>query len=389
MGVLKKLSGLFKRKKTVTGIEIMSDLGNGFYAWDGKLYQSDLIRACIRPKVRALGMLEAKHFREMEAKGGKDIKENPDVYMKMLLREPNPYMTGQVYQEKMATQLMLNNNAFALIIRNEDGYPMERYPIIASSVEAIYDKRGELFLRFWLRQSGKMYTFPYRDIIHLRGDFNENDLFGTPPAPALANLMEVVTTIDGGIVKAIKNSAVVRWLLKISGSSRPEDIEKYAKNFADSYLSNERGTGVAAVDAKADAQQIVPNDYVPNALQIANTTKRVMAFFNTNEKIVQSNYTEDEWNSYFEAQIRPDAKQMSEEDTRKLFTRKERIAGNSILYDSSSLQYASLATKLALVAMVDRNSLTPNEWRRTFNLGPIDGGDKPLLRKDTERKSEQ
>ena len=69
---------------------------------------------------------------------------------------------------------------------------------------------------------------------------------------------------------------------------------------------------------------------MPNAMQQANTKERLYAFFNTNEKIVHSNYTEDEWNSYFEAVIEPVAIQLGEEYSRKLFTRRERGFGNGI-----------------------------------------------------------
>ncbi len=40
--------------------------------------------------------------------------------------------------------------------------------------------------------------------------------------------------------------------------------------------------------------------------------------------------------------------------------------------------------KLNLLQMVDRGALTPNEWRRAFNLAPVDGGDKPIRRLDTQ-----
>ena len=33
--------------------------------------------------------------------------------------------------------------------------------------------------------------------------------------------------------------------------------------------------------------------------------------------------------------------------------------------------------------MVDRGALTPNEWRETMSLAPIEGGDKPIRRLDT------
>jgi hypothetical protein len=75
---------------------------------------------------------------------------------------------------------------------------------------------------------------------------------------------------------------------------------------------------------------------------------------------------------------------MSEEFTRKLFTRKERGHGNKIIFEASSLQYASMKTKLNLLNMVDRGAMTPNEWRKVMNLGPIEDGDKPIRRLDTQ-----
>ena len=47
------------------------------------------------------------------------------------------------------------------------------------------------------------------------------------------------------------------------------------------------------------------------------------------------------------------------------------------------MQYISMANKLAMVQMVDRGALTPNEWREIMNLSPIEGGDVPIRRLDT------
>ena len=38
--------------------------------------------------------------------------------------------------------------------------------------------------------------------------------------------MEIVNTTDQGIVKAVKNSNIIRWLLKFNQTLRPEDIKK-------------------------------------------------------------------------------------------------------------------------------------------------------------------
>ena len=367
-----------------TRLQMVQERGNGFYVWNGKVYQSDIVRACIHPKVKAVGKLVGKHLRRsIQTNGDKRLQVNPEFYIRHLLEEPNPYMTGQKLQEKLANQLCLNNNAFAVILRDDFDFPKEIYPIPALSADASYDKQGRLYLRF-LFQNGKNYTFPYSDVIHLRQDFNENDIFGDSPAPVLAPLMEIVSTTDQGIVKAIRNSSVIRWLLRFNQSLRPEDIQANVKAFADNFLSIEKGGyGVAGTDTKMDATQIDPKDYVPNAAQMDRTTARIYSLFGTNEAIVQSKYTEDQWTAYYESEIEPVVLELGGEYTRKLFSQRERGHGNSIVFEASNLATASMATKLNLCQMVDRGALTPNEWRSVLNLAPLPGGDQPIRRLDT------
>ncbi len=372
------------RTVTVSKYKLITDEGGGFYAWNGNLYQSDIVRSAIRPKVRAIGKTVGKHIREtIKPDGTKDIKVNPEPYMRFLLEEPNPYMTGQMLQEKLATQLELNNNAFAYIARDENGYPVGIYPITATACEALQNNQGETFLKFTLR-TGREVTFRYTDIIHLRKDFNNNEIFGDSPAQALAPLMEIVNTTDQGIVKAIKNSNIIKWLLKFNQTLRPEDIKKQTKDFVNSYLNIESDTvGAAATDAKVDATQVEPKDYVPNASQMDKTTQRIYSFFNTNDNIVQGNYSEDDWISYYEVSVEPDVIQLSGEYTRKLFSRRERGFGNMIIFESSNLNFASMETKLKLVQYVDRGIMNPNEVRAILNMAPREGGDTYVLRKDT------
>lgn len=376
MGLLSKL---FNKNTVTTRFQMIEDRGNGFYAWNGNLYKSDIVRACIRPKIKAIGKLVPQHIRNNSKDG---FSVNPEVYIRMLLEEPNPYMSGQVFLEKLTMQLELNNNAFALLVKDENGCPVEMYNIPCIGVEALYDKQGLLWLKF-TNKNGKIVTYPYTDIIHIRQDFNDNDIFGESPREALLPLMEVVSTTDTGIINAIKNSGLIKWLLKYNSNLRPEDLKKNVKQFTDDFLNIGNTGGAAGVDSKVDAQQITPNDFVPNALQMDRTTKRIYSFFNTNEKIVMSNYNEDEWNAYYESMIEPLAMQLSGEYTRKIFNRRERGFGNKIVFSCNNLQYASMQTKLNLVQFVDRGMMSPNEVREILNLPPTKDGDKMLLRKDT------
>ncbi|MDA1915009.1 phage portal protein [Bacillus cereus] len=380
MGLLDKIFGKKQAQttKSYNRYEMISDTGGGFFSWSGDIYQSDIIRACIRPKAKAVGKLVAKHIRDNNT----EFKVNPEPYIRFLLEEPNPLMTGQMFQEKMTNQLELNHNAFAYIKRDDSGYASEIYPIPCTTVEVVEGTYGDIFLKFYFR-NGKQMTVPYTDVIHLRKDFNENDFFGEHPGKALSQLMEIVTTTDQGIVKAIKNSAVVKWILKFKSVLKQEDIDMQVKNFVNNYLNIANDGGAASSDPRYDLEQVKPEAFVPDSKQMQETVQRIYNFFNTNEKIIQSKYNEDEWVAYYESEIEPLAMQLAGEFTRKLFSRKERGFGNKIIFESSSLQYASMKTKMDLVQMVDRGALTPNEWRQILSVGPIEGGDKPIRRLDT------
>ncbi len=372
--------GIFRKKQnsSQTEFKMICTEREGYYSFNGKLYQSDIIKSCIRPQVRAIGKLKPVHVRRGEG----DIQRNPDAYMRLLLKEPNPIMSMQMFLQKMCSQLILNNNAFALIVRDSLGVPSAIYPVPCRTAETIYIN-DRLHIKFQYK-NGKNGTFPYEDIIHLREDFNDGEVFGDETVQTLMPLMEILTTIDQGLVKAIKNSGIIRWLLKYNTPMKSEDLKRNVKEFVDNYLGVESSTfGAAGVDARADAIRIEPKDYVPNALMNDKLMRRAHSFFNTNEKIITSDFTEDEWNSTFESVIEPKAIQLSDEFTRKLFTRKQRAFGNEIIFEASNLACASLTTKLALREMVDRGALKPNEWRETMNLAPVEGGDVPLRRKDT------
>ena len=369
---------LFNRKsETVTRYQIVTDKGNGTFIYSGKIYQSDIVTACLAPYKKAVGKLSPLHVR----KSRENTEIFPEPYMRFLLEEPNTLLTMQKTLEKIVSPLILSGNAFILIVRDINGYPLELFPIPAVSAEAVY-QNGELYLKF-IYQNGKTYTHKYDDIIHLRMNMTENDLFGEPVMPALSKLVSLVETIDKGMEKAIKNSNVIKWLIRFNSSMRPDDMERQIKLFDDTYMDIDKGHSAVAHDIKSDVQQVNFQNYVPNFPITESIRQRIYSLLGVNEKIVQGTFNEDEWNSFYENSIEPIALDLQSEFTRKLFTRKERAFGNKIIFAANTLSCASLSTKLQFVSMVDRGAMVPNEWRDLFNYAPIENGDKPIRRLDT------
>lgn len=375
---------LFRGAKNVTRYDLVTKTGNSFSLWGNSAYDNDIVRACVNAKALRVSKLTLRHIRESKREdGSKLLSVNPEPYMRFLLEEPNRYMSLAPFLHKISVLCDLTGNAFILILRDSNGIPAELYPIPAVYAEAKYNPDGNLFYDFTLK-NGERWRFEDNDIIHIRGDFYLNDIFGDGKNKSLAPLLEVVETTDRGIINAIRNSNVVRWLLKYTASMRPEQLKKNAEEFAANYLAIGNGAvGVAATDAKADATQVNPQDYVPNATQMSRSYERIMSLLNTNDKIIKSTANEDEENAYYEANIEPFAIKIQQEFTRKLFSRRQRGTGNYIAVGSFNLQAASLKTKLNFTGLVDRGAMTPNEWREALGLAPVQGGDNPLRRLDT------
>ena len=75
----------------------------------------------------------------VDQNGDPDVKINPEPYIRILLEEPNPALTGTTFRQRMAWQYMLKNNAFAFIVRDGNGWAIGLYPLEWLSAEALYD----------------------------------------------------------------------------------------------------------------------------------------------------------------------------------------------------------------------------------------------------------
>lgn len=363
----------FNRSPTNQTVRMVETQGSTFTTWNGKIFESDIVLSCIRPYVNAVGKLDPKHI---VSGGGQEWP-----YIRRLLDNPNPYTTGQELQECIATSLKINNNAFVRVIRDSNGIPCELCYIPTVLAEAKY-YGNSLYIRFTLR-NGRVEEISYDNLLHIKNMCNDGEIFGKDNSKALCKLLDILYTADQSIVKAVRNGAVIRWLLKFTGTMRKEDIDKQVEEFASKFTNATNGTGVAGIDNKAEAVQVKPTDYVPNALVVEKITQRLYSLLGVNEKIIQNKYTEDEWNAYYEGEIEPVAKKLSNAYTNKLFTDGQMKFNNKIVFSSTSLQYASMSTKLDFVSMVDRGGMAVNEWRSIFNFPPVEGGDELIRRLDT------
>ena len=342
-----------------------------FGSFGNDIFQSDDVRAC----VRAL----SEHT----------SKANPrctDERIERLLSiNPNQYMNGKDMLAKLRIILEVKNTAFLYIERDNLGKVIGFYPVPYLSYQAV-EYHNNLFIQFTFNGNAtNNLVLPWEDLAVVRKDYYLSDISGESNSPLLGTL-QVVNTLDAGIQNAIKSTANLRGILKSTKAMlKPEDIKAQKETFVKDYMNFDNEGGIASIDA---TQEFIPIQMKPataSAEEANEYRDRIYRYFGVNKKILESDYTESQYDAFYESRIEPFLVALSLELTKKIFSDREISFDNKVYYESNRLQYASAKTKISMVSLVDRGLMTPNEYRELFNLAPYEGGDEFILRLDTEK----
>ena len=354
--------------------ELMNGSTAQFTAWSGDAYANDTYRGAVDAIARNAAKLKGSHVINY----GEHNKKYPDGRLNHLLQvQPNPYMNAFDMQYKLVTHYYLYNNAFAYLQKDERGNITGIYPVGAVNCEFMTDASGVMYCRFYFR-SGKSVTLPYCEIIHLRRNFNDNDLLGDPNS-ALIPALELAHTQNEGIVNGIKSSANIRGILKFTQIMAPEKLKMEKDQFIADYLSIANDGGVVATDQKMEYEPLTVTPAAIDDKQLSAVQTKIYNYLGVTEKIVNSSYTEDEWAAFYESVVEPISVQMSLEFTRKIFNEREQAFGNSIMFESGRLQFSSNSTKVNLIKeLMPYGLLTINQALEILNLPGVEDGDKRL-----------
>lgn len=348
--------------------------GNVFSAWSGDAYSNDIYRGAVDAIARNAAKLKGSHvirYQNHEQCEG-DCRVN-----RLLQVEPNPYMNAFDMIYKLVTHYYLYNNAFAFMQRGDRRQVVGVYPLNAVHVDFLSDAGGKLYAHF-IFTGGKDAILPYSDIIHLRRNFNSNDLLGDPNT-ALSPALQLAHTQNEGIVSAIKSSANIRGILKRNQLANTEMLKEIQENFIKDYLSIANSGGVAVLDT---ASEYIPLDNKPTIIdekQMQAVKTKIYDYLGVSESIVNSTYDENQWAAFYESTIEPLAIQFGLEFTRKMFNERERAFGNSVIFESGRIQFVSNATKVNLIReLMPMGLLTKNQALEILNLPSVPDGDKRI-----------
>ena len=362
-------------------LRLLDDNKAVFTQYHGELEYDPDVLACIDAIARNGAKMHPRHIRDNKD-GMKNLKGRT---YRLLAKQPNEFQNAYQFYYQLIATLETYNDAFAWVKKDNDLRIQAIYPLMYDEGK-YYEYNDKLFLKFKFGRMKSKYV-PLDECIHLTRFVGTNGLSGGSSKPIIKTL-SMKHILDEGIINAIKTTSSIKGLLKSTKALlKPEDVKKMRDQFVDDFIRKADKSGIGGLDATTEFIPVKIEPATASDGQIKEIDNKVLSYFGLNENILQSKYTEDEWNAFYESVLEPIGLQMSLEFTNKIFTPTEKDFGNEIIFESNRLQYASNKTKIELIRYAD-NILTINEQREVFNLAPIENGDKFMIDQNHEINDE-
>ena len=347
---------------------IFSQFGSDVYAFDA-------VQQCLKCIVDELKKLNPLHIRQ-KGNDPTPIKGN----IQDILECPNEVMTTTEMIEKTMWMLLLNYNAFIIptyIKWMDNGEERRRYtglyPIRPQQVDFIEDASGTLYVKFWF-QNGTQTTYPYSEVIHIKYNFSVNeymggDMMGQPDHRGLIQTLNLNKALLEGVAKAMNSSYQVNGVLKYN-TMLDETKMKAAIAELEGHL--QRGeSGFLPIDLKME--------YIPIQKQIEMVDNDTLEFIDSKIlrnwgvplAILKGDYTQDQYNSFYQKCLEPIIISFGQALTKKMFTRREIAFGNKIKLYPKELLFMTTTQVIDMIKELSpTGALFENEKREALGLMP-------------------
>ncbi len=374
---------IFKRKKkqgTEQPFKFISELNIPQVSFGTNISKSDVVKIAIDRIASQCAKLKPRHIKN---ENDKTVTDKTGKLSFILKHKPNEVMTPYQFIYKVITKLFIDDNSFVYPMF-DDGELKGLYPLNPIMVEPIVDGGNNYYLRFQF-ENKETFIIPYENIIHLKRFYHDNDIFGGSghkgDQEALLKAININENVLQGVENALRSSMQIKGLLKMNAMLNETDKNKQLTSFNEMLKESikNKGSSIIPIDLKSEyiPLNVDPKLIDKETLEFLND--KILNYFGVSSPIFSSNYSEDEFNSFYEQTIEPLAIQLSEAFSLGLLTDNEIKRGEQVVFYSERLQYASWNTKVtAIEKLMGLGIMSLNESRALLGLEPVENGDKRL-----------
>jgi HK97 family phage portal protein len=358
-----------------------------FSQFGQNVYASDVVQNCIDVIATEMSKLKPRHIR-VNSNGMQTV---PRGGLNRLFKfSPNQLMTTREFIEKIIWLLFLNYNVFIYptyeSIRDGSGTEVRTYtgfyPLNPTQVDFLQDDTGALFVKMFFG-SGDNFTLRYSDVIHLRKKFSLNEIMGgglngRPDNTALLKVLKINDSVLQGLEKAIKTSLTLRGILKMNTMLDGDKLIAERERFETAIESGK--TGILPMDLKGEYTDLKPDPKLIDKETLEFMNNKVLNWFGVSLPILSGDYTDEQYQAFYEKTLEPLVIGMGQAFSKTLFTPRELDVGNEIIFYHKDMMYLSTKAKLDLMKTAgEQGLLTDNQKLAMLGYPPIEGGERRTM----------
>ena len=362
MGLIDRIFGRPKATPTIDGrFETFTAYSPVFTSWDGRIYESELVRAAVDARARHVCKLQY----------GIQGSARRTLYT-ATKTAPNPWYTWSQWLERCSNIYDIENNLFVVPLLDSMGEITGYFPVLPSTCEVV--QRGQVpYLRYTFFNGEKRAIELEKCAVIVKHQLKD-DFFGEKNT-ALDSTMKLVKMVEQGIMEGVKNGASYRFMAQLTGKAFDEDLRKERERFDKNNFQTGGGGLLLFGNQFTNVQQLKNDSYKVDADQQKLIRENVCNYFGVPESVIRNDATADVMDSFFNGSIEPFAIKLSDAMTKMVFTERERNNGNAITFTANRLQYMNVASKISMAQQLgDRGILTIDEIRALFNYEPLPNG---------------
>lgn len=220
--------------------------GEGKVVTPESALQFSAVFACVKIISETLASVPLIVYRR-RSDGGKDRASEHPLY-KLLRNRPNRMkMSGLEFREMLTAHVLLWGNAYAQILRNRNGEPLEVYPLHPSRVRPDFSPTGELV--YLVRTSdGKETVLSADEVFHIRG-YRDSGHEGLSPVAAFRQAITLGLSLEDFGKNFFEGGAFPSSVLEYDGTLGDEAKKNLRESWQALYGGSSRGKKVAVLEA--------------------------------------------------------------------------------------------------------------------------------------------
>ena len=342
------------------------------------IYASDVVKQALKCIVDEMKKLNPTHVRYIN-NDPVPIKGN----VQDILTNPNQLMTTSEFLEKTLWLLLMNYNAFIIPtyytwVDEKTGaerrYYDALYPIKPTQVDFIEDAGGRLFVKFWF-WNGETTTLRYDDVIHIKYNYSINEymggnMMGQPDHEALLSTLQLNQDLLQGVAKAMKASYAVNGVIKYN-TMLDDGKTMAALQELEQKLRNSE-SGFLPLDIKSEFTPLPKTVALVDEPTLKFIDEKILRNFGVPLCILTGDYTQEQYNAFYQKTLEPLIIAISQAFTKKMFTSREKAFGNKIELYPKELIFMTVEQTLEMIKELSpTGGLFENEKRTALGLRPL------------------